>query len=82
MLLDDMCLFMCYDYGFNGCDIEWEIIVGVEKEYNIYVGVGKLKEDFVKFWIECDVQLVMLWLIILLFQVNMWVGEVLIDKDG
>lgn len=69
--LEGMCFYMCYDYGLNGCDIVWEIMVGEEKEYNIYVGGGKICEEFVKFWIECDVQLVMFKLIILFLQVNM-----------
>lgn len=81
-LPDDMALFMCHDYGPNGRDIAWETSVGAEKEYNIHVGAGKTKADFVKFRTERDAQLGMPNLIIPSLQINMRAGEVPTDDDG
>lgn len=81
-LPDDMRLFMCHDYGPNGRDIAWETTVGDEKAYNIHVGGGKTKADFVKFRTERDAQLDMPKLIIPSLQVNMRAGEIPTDKDG
>jgi len=81
-LPDEMRLFMCHDYGPNGRDIQWETTVGEEKEFNIHVGRGKTKEDFIKFRTERDAQLGMPKLIIPSLQVNMRAGEIPTDKDG
>ncbi len=81
-LPDETRLFMCHDYGPNGRDIQWETTVAVEKAYNIHVGAGKTKEEFVKFRTERDAQLAMPKLIIPSLQVNMRAGEVPRDKDG
>jgi len=81
-LPDDMRLFMCHDYGPNGRDIQWETTVGEEKAHNIHVGVGKTKEEFVKFRTERDAQLSMPRLIIPSLQVNMRAGKIPTDKDG
>ncbi|WP_170604226.1 MBL fold metallo-hydrolase [Ruegeria arenilitoris] len=75
-------LFMCHDYGPGGRDIQWETTVAEEKANNIHVGVGKTKEDFVKFRTERDAQLAMPKLIIPSLQVNMRAGEVPTDNDG
>ncbi|SPH24895.1 putative metallo-hydrolase [Defluviimonas aquaemixtae] len=74
-LPDEMRLFMCHDYGPNGRDIQWETTVADEKAYNIHVGGGKTKEEFVKFRTERDAQLDMPKLIIPSLQVNMRGGE-------
>jgi len=81
-LPDETRLFMCHDYGPNGCDIAWETTVGEEKTHNIHVGGGKTKEEFVKFRTERDAQLDMPKLIIPSLQVNMRAGEVPTDEDG
>jgi len=81
-LPDEMRLFMCHDYGPNGRDIQWETTVADEKAYNIHVGGGKKKEEFVKFRTERDATLDMPKLIIPSLQVNMRAGEVPKDKDG
>ncbi len=81
-LPDETRLFMCHDYGPNGRDIQWETTVADEKAYNIHVGAGKTKEEFVKFRTERDAQLAMPKLIIPSLQVNMRAGEVPRDKDG
>lgn len=81
-LPDAMRLFMCHDYGPNGRNIQWETTVGDEKVYNIHVGGGKTKEEFVKFRTERDNQLAMPKLIIPSLQVNIRAGEVPTDKDG
>ena len=75
-------LFMCHDYGPNGRDIQWETTVADEKAFNIHVGAGKTKEEFVKFRTERDAQLSMPKLIIPSLQVNMRAGEVPKDQDG
>ena len=75
-------LFMCHDYGPNGRDIQWETTVADEKAFNIHVGAGKTKEEFVKFRTERDAQLSMPKLIIPSLQVNMRAGEVPKDRYG
>ncbi|MEW7007824.1 MBL fold metallo-hydrolase [Lentilitoribacter sp. EG35] len=81
-LPDEMRLFMCHDYGPNGRDIQWETTVGDEKKYNVHVGAGKTKEEFVKFRTERDAQLDMPKLIIPSLQVNMRAGDLPKDEDG
>lgn len=81
-LPDDMRLFMCHDYGPNGRNIKWETTVAEEKQYNIHVGHGKTKEEFVKLRTERDATLDMPTLIIPSLQVNMRAGEVPKDKEG
>lgn len=81
-LPDEMRLFMCHDYGPNGRDIKWETTVGEEKEFNIHVGSGKTKEEFVKFRTERDAQLSVPKLIIPSLQVNMRAGKVPQDENG
>lgn len=81
-LPENMRLFMCHDYGPNGRDIRWETTVGDEKKYNIHVGEGKSKDDFVKFRTERDAQLGMPKLIIPSLQVNMRAGTIPTDTDG
>lgn len=81
-LPEDMRLFMCHDYGPNGRDIQWETTVGDEKKYNIHVGGGKTKEEFVKFRNERDAQLKMPKLIIPSLQVNMRAGKIPSDDNG
>lgn len=74
---------MCYDYKVLGCDFYvWEMIVGEEKVKNIYVKEGIDEQVFIKMWIECDVKLFMLILILLLVQVNMCVGYMLEVEDN
>jgi glyoxylase-like metal-dependent hydrolase (beta-lactamase superfamily II) len=74
-LPDEMRLFMCHDYGPNGRDIAWETTVAEEKTYNIHVGGGRTKQDFVKLRTERDATLDMPKLIIPSLQVNMRAGE-------
>ena len=81
-LPDETRLFMCHDYGPNGRDIQWETTVADEKAFNIHVGGGKTKEDFVKFRTERDAQLAMPKLIIPSLQVNMRAGVVPTDEHG
>lgn len=81
-LPDEMRLFMCHDYGPNGRDIKWETTVGDEKKFNIHVGSGKTKEEFVKFRTERDAQLSVPKLIIPSLQVNMRAGKVPEDENG
>ncbi len=81
-LPDEMRLFMCHDYGPNGREIQWETTVADEKKFNIHVGEGKSKEDFIKFRTERDATLAMPNLIIPSLQVNMRAGEVPRDDDG
>lgn len=81
-LPDDMRLFMCHDYGPNGRDIRWETTVGDEKKFNIHVGQGKTRDDFIAFRTERDAQLDMPRLIIPSLQVNMRAGEVPKDPSG
>lgn len=75
-LPDDMRLFMCHDYGPDGRDIKWETTVAEEKAYNIHVGGGKTREDFIKFRTKRDATLNMPKLIIPSLQVNMRAGEI------
>jgi glyoxylase-like metal-dependent hydrolase (beta-lactamase superfamily II) len=81
-LPENMRLFMCHDYGPNGRDIKWETTVAEEKAYNIHVGSGKTKEDFIKFRTERDKQLGMPKLIIPSLQINMRAGDIPKDNDG
>jgi glyoxylase-like metal-dependent hydrolase (beta-lactamase superfamily II) len=81
-LPDQMRLFMCHDYGPNGREIRWETTVAEEKEFNIHVGDGKTREEFVKFRTERDAQLAMPKLIIPSLQVNMRAGELPLDENG
>ncbi|WP_339861850.1 MBL fold metallo-hydrolase [Thalassospira alkalitolerans] len=81
-LPDDMRLFMCHDYGPNGRDIRWETTVGDEKKFNIHVGQGKTRDDFIAFRTERDAQLDMPRLIIPSLQVNMRAGDVPKDPFG
>lgn len=81
-LPSEMRLFMCHDYGPNGRDIKWETTVGDEKKFNIHVGSGKTKEEFVKFRTERDAQLSVPKLIIPSLQVNMRAGRVPQDENG
>jgi glyoxylase-like metal-dependent hydrolase (beta-lactamase superfamily II) len=81
-LPDETRLFMCHDYGPNGRDIKWETTVAEEKAHNIHVGVGKTKEDFIKFRTERDATLSMPKLILPSLQVNMRAGELPVDEDG
>lgn len=81
-LPDDMRLFMCHDYGPNGREIQHLTTIGDQKTHNIHIGMGKTKEEFVKFRTERDAQLDMPRLIIPSLQVNMRAGEVPEDKDG
>jgi glyoxylase-like metal-dependent hydrolase (beta-lactamase superfamily II) len=81
-LPDEMRLFMCHDYGPNGRDIQWETSVAEEKAHNIHVGVGKTKEEFVRFRNERDAQLALPDLIIPSLQINMRAGDVPTDSDG
>ncbi len=81
-LPDETRLFMCHDYGPNGRDIQWETTVAAEKEFNIHIGKGATKEQFVTFRTERDATLAMPRLIIPALQVNMRAGEVPTDKNG
>ena len=81
-LPDETRLFMCHDYGPNGRDIKWETTVAEEKAHNIHVGVGKTKEDFIRFRTERDATLSMPKLILPSLQVNMRAGELPVDEDG
>ena len=81
-LPDEMRLFMCHDYGPNGREFAWETTVAQEKKYNIHVGKGITKEQFVKLRMERDATLAMPKLIIPSLQVNMRAGEVPTDRDG
>lgn len=81
-LPEEMRLFMCHDYGPNGRDIKWETTVADEKKFNIHVGSGKSKEEFVKFRTERDAQLSVPKLIIPSLQVNMRAGNVPEDENG
>ena len=71
----DMRLFMCHDYGPNGRSIQWETTVDAEKQYNIHVGNGISKDQFVKLRTKRDATLDMPKLIIPSLQVNMRAGE-------
>ena len=81
-LPDETKLFMCHDYGPNGRDIKWETTVKEEKLYNIHIGNGKTKEEFVKMRKERDSTLDMPKLIIPSIQVNMRAGEFPEDENG
>ncbi|MEB8388573.1 MBL fold metallo-hydrolase [Rhodobacteraceae bacterium KMM 6894] len=81
-LPDAMRLFMCHDYGPNGRDIAWETTVAEEKAYNIHVGGGKTKAEFVKYRTERDATLGMPRLILPSLQVNMRAGAIPKDSDG
>ena len=81
-LPDAMRLFMCHDYGPNGRDIAWETTVADEKAHNIHVGLGKTREDFIRFRTERDASLAMPKLIIPSLQVNMRAGEIPTDASG
>jgi Zn-dependent hydrolases, including glyoxylases len=81
-LPDEMRLFMCHDYGPNGRDIAWETTVGDEKRFNIHVGGGRTREEFIRFRTERDATLAMPKLIIPSLQVNMRAGEIPTDGSG
>ena len=81
-LPEDTRLFMCHDYGPNGRDIKWETTVKEEKLYNIHIGNGISKEEFVKMRTERDANLDMPKLIIPSIQVNMRAGDFPEDKSG
>lgn len=81
-LPDDMRLFMCHDYGPDGRDIAWETTVAEQKAYNIHVGGGKTKEQYIKFRTERDATLGMPRLIIPSLQVNMRGGHLPPEDDS
>ncbi len=81
-LPDEMRLFMCHDYGPNGRDIRWETTVDEERQYNIHVGAGKTREEFIAFRTERDAQLDMPRLILPSLQVNMRAGQLPRDESG
>ena len=81
-LPDAMRLFMCHDYAPNGRDIEWETTVADEKAYNIHVGAGRTREQFIAMREARDATLGMPKLIIPSLQVNMRAGEIPTDHDG
>ncbi|MCZ0963334.1 MBL fold metallo-hydrolase [Paracoccus benzoatiresistens] len=74
-LPDGMRLFMCHDYGPNGREIRWETTVAEERAYNIHVGGGRTREEFVKLRNDRDATLDMPRLIIPSLQVNMRGGQ-------
>ncbi|HAY49279.1 MAG TPA: MBL fold metallo-hydrolase, partial [Thalassospira sp.] len=71
-----------HDYGPNGRDIRWETTVGDERRFNIHVGAGKTREEFIKFRTERDAQLDMPRLILPSLQVNMRAGQLPKDQSG
>lgn len=81
-LPDETRLFMCHDYGPNGRAIAWETNVAEQKEKNIHVGMGKTREEFIKFRTERDAQLAVPKLILPSLQINMRAGEIPKDADG
>ena len=81
-LPDDVRLFVCHDYGPNGCSIAWETTVGAQKKANIHIGDGATRSDFVKMRETRDAQLSMPKLIIPSLQVNIRAGEVPRDEAG
>jgi glyoxylase-like metal-dependent hydrolase (beta-lactamase superfamily II) len=81
-LPDDVHLFVCHDYGPNGCSIAWETTVGAQKKANIHIGDGATRSDFVKMRETRDAQLSMPKLIIPSLQVNIRAGEVPRDEAG
>lgn len=75
ILLDDICIFVGYDYKVPGCEVfVWEIIVVEEKFCNVYIGGDVFKEVFMEMCDVCDVMLKKFVLIIFFLQVNMCVG--------
>lgn len=78
----EMRLFMCHDYGPNGRDIAWETTVADERAYNIHVGAGRTREQFIAMREARDATLDMPKLIIPSLQVNMRAGEIPRDPDG
>lgn len=78
----EMRLFMCHDYGPNGRDIAWETTVADERAYNIHVGAGRTREQFIEMREARDATLDMPKLIIPSLQVNMRAGEIPRDPDG
>jgi glyoxylase-like metal-dependent hydrolase (beta-lactamase superfamily II) len=82
-LPDEMRLFMCHDYGPNGREVRWETTVSEEKAYNIHVGGGNSREEFVAIREARDRTLDMPKLIIPSLQVNMRAGQLPPnDEDG
>jgi len=81
-LPEDMLLYLCHDYGPDGREIQWQTTVGDEKRYNIHVGAGKTRDDFIKFRTDRDAQLAVPKLIIPSLQVNMRAGVVPRDENG
>ncbi|KLN59152.1 beta-lactamase [Kiloniella spongiae] len=81
-LPDEMRLFMCHDYGPNDREIQWETTVAEQKQKNIHVGLGKTREEFIKFRTARDAQLDVPKLILPSLQVNMRAGELPSDPDG
>lgn len=78
----EMRLFMCHDYGPNGRDIAWETTVADERAYNIHVGGGRTREQFIAMREARDATLDVPKLIIPSLQVNMRAGEIPRDPDG
>lgn len=75
LLPDETRLFMCHDYAPDGREIRWQSSVAEEKAYNIHVGGGLSREQFIAFRTARDATLGMPKLIIPSLQVNMRGGR-------
>lgn len=74
-LPDSYRVFLCHDYGPNGRELQNETSIKAERIYNIHVGVGKQKADFVAAREARDATLDMPRLILPSLQVNMRAGD-------
>lgn len=76
-------IFVGHDYKAEGRDdYAWETTVGEQKRWNLHVGAGKSKEDFVRMRTARDATLAMPRLIVPSLQVNMRAGHLPEPEDN
>ena len=82
-LPDETRIFVCHDYKAPGRDdYAWETSVGEQKAFNVHVGAGKSRDDFVAMRNQRDATLAMPRLIIPSLQVNMRAGQMPEAEDN
>jgi glyoxylase-like metal-dependent hydrolase (beta-lactamase superfamily II) len=82
-LPDETRIFVCHDYKAPGRDdYAWETTVGEQKAFNVHVGAGKSRDDFVAMRNQRDATLAMPRLIIPSLQVNMRAGQMPEAEDN
>lgn len=82
-LPDETRIFVGHDYKAPGRDeYAWETTVGAQKAFNVHIGAGKSKEEFIAMRDARDATLAMPRLIIPSLQVNMRAGQMPEPEDN